>query len=144
MNPELNFFTCFVDLQKAFDYLITKNFHSVHVLWGTGKRQDHHFNNILMFPAPLWQCFGLSNVVFTEYLHVWLYLGDMLRSFIQNVFQIHVKHLWTREHVYAQEIWNLTCSCFLELTNMFLWCAVCSHRRTCNMCVCICICNVSH
>lgn len=40
------------DLQKAFDYLITKNFHSVHVLWGTGKRQDHHFNNI--FTAAQW------------------------------------------------------------------------------------------
>lgn len=40
------------DLQKAFDFLISRNFHAVHVLWATGKRQDHHFNNL--FTAVEW------------------------------------------------------------------------------------------
>lgn len=42
----------FTDLQKGFDYLIGRGFHSVHVLWAGGKRMDHYFNNI--FTAAAW------------------------------------------------------------------------------------------
>jgi len=40
------------DLQKGLDYLVGKNFHSVHILWAGGKRLDHYFNNI--FTAASW------------------------------------------------------------------------------------------
>jgi len=42
----------FTDLQKGFEYLYQKGFHSVHVLWATGFRMDHYFNNI--FTAAAW------------------------------------------------------------------------------------------
>ncbi len=42
----------FTDLQKGFEYLIGRGFHSVHVLWAGGKRMDHYFNNI--FTAAAW------------------------------------------------------------------------------------------
>lgn len=34
------------DLEKAFDYLIEKQHKAVNVVWATGKRADHTFNNI--------------------------------------------------------------------------------------------------
>ena len=34
------------DLEKAFDYLISKNHKAVNVVWATGKRADHTFTNI--------------------------------------------------------------------------------------------------
>ena len=34
------------DLEKAFDYLISKNQKAVNVVWATGKRADHTFTNI--------------------------------------------------------------------------------------------------
>lgn len=34
------------DLEKAFDYLIEKNFPAVNVVWATGKRADHTITNI--------------------------------------------------------------------------------------------------
>lgn len=34
------------DLQKGLDYLITKGHKSVNILWATGMRADHTFNNI--------------------------------------------------------------------------------------------------
>lgn len=35
------------DLEKAMDFLITKEFPAVNILWATGKRTDHTFNNII-------------------------------------------------------------------------------------------------
>lgn len=34
------------DLEKAFDYLISRNFAAANVVWGTGRRADHTFSNI--------------------------------------------------------------------------------------------------
>lgn len=34
------------DLEKAMDFLIAKEFPAVNILWATGKRTDHTFNNI--------------------------------------------------------------------------------------------------
>jgi thiamine pyrophosphokinase len=34
------------DLEKAFDYLITRNIPMVNVVWATGKRADHTFTNL--------------------------------------------------------------------------------------------------
>jgi thiamine pyrophosphokinase len=34
------------DLEKALDYLISKNHHAVNIIWATGLRLDHTFNNI--------------------------------------------------------------------------------------------------
>jgi thiamine pyrophosphokinase len=34
------------DLEKALDFLISRNFPAVNVVWATGKRADHTFNNI--------------------------------------------------------------------------------------------------
>jgi thiamine pyrophosphokinase len=36
----------FTDLQKAFHFLLGDGFSAVNVVWATGRRQDHHFNNI--------------------------------------------------------------------------------------------------
>ena len=35
------------DLEKAMDFLIAKEFPAVNILWATGKRTDHTFNNII-------------------------------------------------------------------------------------------------
>lgn len=35
------------DLQKGIEYLIQEGFTGVNIVWATGKRQDHHLNNIL-------------------------------------------------------------------------------------------------
>lgn len=34
------------DLQKGIEFLIEKGFPAANIIWGTGKRQDHHFNNL--------------------------------------------------------------------------------------------------
>jgi thiamine pyrophosphokinase len=34
------------DLQKGIQYLIQKGFPAANILWATGLRQDHHFNNV--------------------------------------------------------------------------------------------------
>lgn len=34
------------DLEKAFDYLITRNFTAVNVVWATGRRTDHTISNL--------------------------------------------------------------------------------------------------
>lgn len=34
------------DLEKAYDFLISRNFKAVNVVWATGKRSDHTFQNI--------------------------------------------------------------------------------------------------
>lgn len=52
----------YTDLQKAFEYVISRNFHSVHVLWSTGWRMDHYFNNI--FTAALWS--SRLNITFID------------------------------------------------------------------------------
>ncbi len=36
----------FTDLQKAFHFLLGDGFTAVNVIWATGRRQDHHLNNI--------------------------------------------------------------------------------------------------
>jgi len=35
------------DLQKGIEYLINEGFAGANIVWATGKRQDHHLNNIL-------------------------------------------------------------------------------------------------
>lgn len=34
------------DLQKGIEYLIGKGFPAANIIWGSGYRQDHHFNNV--------------------------------------------------------------------------------------------------
>lgn len=34
------------DLQKGIEFLVEKGFPAANIVWGTGKRQDHHFNNL--------------------------------------------------------------------------------------------------
>ncbi len=41
-TPDQNF----TDLEKAFDFIISKGFSQVRVLWATGRRTDHTINNI--------------------------------------------------------------------------------------------------
>lgn len=34
------------DLEKAIEWLIAKNYNAVNIVWGTGRRSDHHFHNM--------------------------------------------------------------------------------------------------
>lgn len=36
----------FTDLQKAIQFLIQKGFPAANIVWASGRRQDHHFNNV--------------------------------------------------------------------------------------------------
>ncbi len=38
------------DLQKGLEYLMEKGQHAANVVWATGKRSDHHFNNLATLP----------------------------------------------------------------------------------------------
>lgn len=40
----------FTDLQKGIQFLIDKGFPAANIVWATGLRQDHHFNNVFTLP----------------------------------------------------------------------------------------------
>jgi len=39
------------DLQKGIEFLIAEGQAAAHVVWATGRRSDHHFNNLATLPA---------------------------------------------------------------------------------------------
>lgn len=39
------------DLQKGIEFLITEGQKAAHIVWATGRRSDHHFNNLATLPA---------------------------------------------------------------------------------------------
>ena len=39
------------DLQKGIEFLIAEGQKAAHILWATGRRSDHHFNNVATLPA---------------------------------------------------------------------------------------------
>ncbi|MFN4914678.1 MAG: thiamine diphosphokinase [Sphingomonadales bacterium] len=39
------------DLQKGIEFLIAEGQQAAHIVWATGRRSDHHFNNLATLPA---------------------------------------------------------------------------------------------
>ena len=39
------------DLQKGIEFLIAEGQKAAHILWATGRRSDHHFNNVATLPT---------------------------------------------------------------------------------------------
>jgi thiamine pyrophosphokinase len=39
------------DLQKGIEFLIAEGQTAAHIVWATGRRSDHHFNNVATLPA---------------------------------------------------------------------------------------------
>lgn len=56
------------DLEKAIDYLFEREFNMVNIVWATGRRMDHTFNNI----CTLAKYPGRSIVIYDNYSRIFL------------------------------------------------------------------------
>jgi len=89
------------DLEKAFDYLITKGHKAANVIWGTGKRADHTITNITNIVRYRHE---LKIVLFDDHSKIFLlpknfqkwYTKDSIISLIPigNVDGIHSENLF--------------------------------------------------
>lgn len=92
------------DLQKGFEYLIGRGFHSVHVLWGGGKRIDHYFNNI--FTAAAWS--ERLNIAFIDDYSRAFYIPKTFKKWVPKGTHISLLPCGRCEGVSTKNlVWNL-------------------------------------
>ena len=68
------------DLEKGINYLISKNFTDINVLWATGKRIDHTFNNI----TSLAKFSHLRIVMYDDYSRVFVLPKKYAKHYPEN------------------------------------------------------------